>query len=506
MFTIRWVDLLSSESNFLQSSTKNDNISENLKNKKLPYEKEPDLNNSFLNSYNADLDNSNVGINLKLKNLKISDNPGKGENDDTEKKTLISDTKNEVTGEAEQTKKNICNDGSVGNINKTNNNDKNTTLETNKNGNKQNLMTNLEHEIKNSIPNNAEQNNINKIKNNNINKDEGKIGKKINDKNIKHTSKELNTSEHGDKNSVKGEGHSLTKLKRNSIGGSIKSGPSCSVSRATSNSSMKRNSYNIQKNKKNNNNKKDIKNSYFSKYIVEKKKNNEKNEEQINKNDTNLKDKTNINEPSVNENKKFSNLLTMPANNLVGTLSKGKKRKERNIDDQTSMSKMNCTISHDVEVDENNIPLNPTKKMKNKLKNKTNNEINFGNENATPTIYNRMNYLTNQLQTKINKENIDLEKFNNFNNNFINYLGDIRNNPIDSMHSVNNNRVNSRLKEIAVGKSTKEYKNYVKLVKYEDRMDDDPATPNAYENITNAKFQAKYNLWRKKLHKFDTIN
>ncbi|KEG01891.1 RNA-binding protein, putative [Plasmodium vinckei vinckei] len=495
MFTIRWVDLLSSESNF----TKNDNISENLKNKKLPYEKETDLNNSFLNSYNADLDNSNVGINLKLKNLKISNNPEKEENNDKEKKTLISDTKNEITGEADQTKKNICNDGSDGNINKINSNEKNTTLETNKNGNKQNLMANSDNEVKNSTPNNAEQNNITNIENNNINKEEGK-----NDKNIKHTTKELNNNNHDDKNSLKGEGHSLTKLKRNSIGGSIKSGPSCSVSRATSNSSMKRNSYNIQKNKKNN--KKDIKNSYFSKYIVEKKKNNEKNEEQINKNNPNLKEKTNNNEPSVNENKKFSNLLTMPANNLVGTLSKGKKRKERNIDDQTSMSKMNCTISHDVEIDENNIPLNPTKKMKNKLKNKTNNEVNFGNENATPTIFNRMNYLTNQHQTKINKKNIDLEKFNNFNNNFINYLGDIRNNPIDSMHSVNNNRVNSRLKEIAVGKSTKEYKNYVKLVKYEDRMDDDPATPNAYENITNAKFQAKYNLWRKKLHKFDTIN
>lgn len=199
----------------------------------------------------------------------------------------------------------------------------------------------------------------------------------------------------------------------------------------------------------------------------------------------------------------------MHANNLVGTLSKGKKRKERNIDDHTSMSKINCTISHDIEIDDDNIPLNPTKKVKNKLKNKINNEDNFGNKNATPTIYNQMNLkgLTEiNYLTKINKENINLEKFNNFNNNFINYLGDIRNNPIDSMHSVNNNRVNSRLKEIAVGKSTKEYKNYVKLVKYEDRMDDDPATPNAYENITNAKFQAKYNLWRKKLHKFDTIN
>lgn len=93
MFTIRWVDLLSSESNFLQSSTKNDNINENLKNKKLPYEKEGDLNNSFLNSYNADLDNSNVGINLKIKNLKLSDNSEKVENDETEKKILIDDSK-----------------------------------------------------------------------------------------------------------------------------------------------------------------------------------------------------------------------------------------------------------------------------------------------------------------------------------------------------------------------------------------------------------------------------
>ncbi|KMZ81109.1 hypothetical protein PVIIG_02591 [Plasmodium vivax India VII] len=105
----------------------------------------------------------------------------------------------------------------------------------------------------------------------------------------------------------------------------------------------------------------------------------------------------------------------------------------------------------------------------------------------------------------LSSDNINLEKFKNFDANFINYLGDIRSHFSDPFVSSNSNRVNSRLKEIAVGKSTKEYKNYVKVVKYEERMDDDPSTPNAYENVTNAKFQAKYNLWRKKLHRFDSI-
>ncbi|KMZ81108.1 hypothetical protein PVIIG_02590, partial [Plasmodium vivax India VII] len=71
MSTIRWVDLLSSESNLSHSVANNEDVAEKAKKKKFPYDQERDLNSSFLNSYNGDLDNSNVGINLKIKNMSI---------------------------------------------------------------------------------------------------------------------------------------------------------------------------------------------------------------------------------------------------------------------------------------------------------------------------------------------------------------------------------------------------------------------------------------------------
>lgn len=66
-------------------------------------------------------------------------------------------------------------------------------------------------------------------------------------------------------------------------------------------------------------------------------------------------------------------------------------------------------------------------------------------------------------------------------------------------------RIYSRLKDIAIGKSTKGYQNYIKKVPIDKRAADDPQTPNMRENISAARFQVIYRKWRTSLHKYDNI-
>ncbi|KAK1443999.1 hypothetical protein BgAZ_208750 [Babesia gibsoni] len=66
-------------------------------------------------------------------------------------------------------------------------------------------------------------------------------------------------------------------------------------------------------------------------------------------------------------------------------------------------------------------------------------------------------------------------------------------------------RLCSRLKDIAIGKSTKGYQNYIKKVPIDQRTADDPQTPNMRENISAARFQTIYRKWRTSLHKYDNI-
>lgn len=66
-------------------------------------------------------------------------------------------------------------------------------------------------------------------------------------------------------------------------------------------------------------------------------------------------------------------------------------------------------------------------------------------------------------------------------------------------------RVYSRLKDIAIGKATKGYQNYIRMVPRDERGPDDPQTPNS-KNISASKFRAIYRTWRTLLHKYDDAN
>ncbi|GAW80339.1 hypothetical protein, conserved [Plasmodium gonderi] len=641
MSTIRWVDLLSSESNFSHSVTNNDDIGEKEKKKKFLYNKEKDLNNSFLNSYTLDLDNSNVGINLKIKNMCIAEKDGKPSENAKNGKNLIVGTEKELVVESDlngrmnnnESEKNtpmeypnggetlvgkwelnqreeqgsfddakvhsqvnfqteiqknvVIHEGANKNISGTN---KNSTSRINENCSQPNDENSVLHQTpggfintKMSSPEVCSPSELFEVKTKVQEKDQKETVLHIpnvdsNGIEEKDKSYLLNTSKCKEENNTfqtenaekKNEKGKMTKMK-------IPSNSSNSVSgkrgKKIRNVSLDKQS---------------IKNSYFTKYIVKRGNENKSAVETVmgcsltnkDQKETHEREKHGQNRDQKQDQKerqKQGQKQDQKQGQKQGPkqdqkqdqtqmgkkdVQKGKKRKDRLsvTCENSTASKFNCTVSHEVTVDENNIPMNPTKKMKNKMKGGVKLMMKEGggdkgiNKNAeeegeyekrklAPLCHenkdsetkiklinnstkdepkmrkdekNNLGIVENmplpqfltpmQNYQLMNNDNIDLEKFKNFDNNFINYLGDIRNNFSDPFVNSNNNRVNSRLKEIAVGKSTKEYKNYVKLVKYEERMDDDPSTPNAYENVTNAKFQAKYNLWRKKLHKFDTIS
>ena len=60
-----------------------------------------------------------------------------------------------------------------------------------------------------------------------------------------------------------------------------------------------------------------------------------------------------------------------------------------------------------------------------------------------------------------------------------------------------------REKQIAMGKDTNGYKNYVKMVEKEWRRPEDPQTPDPRERIGKKRFVGKLQKWRHLLHKFD---
>lgn len=64
-------------------------------------------------------------------------------------------------------------------------------------------------------------------------------------------------------------------------------------------------------------------------------------------------------------------------------------------------------------------------------------------------------------------------------------------------------RMISRLKQIAIGKSLPEYKNYINKVPIEERSPDDPVTPKCDTRLTKREFDNLYREWRVKLHKYE---
>lgn len=63
----------------------------------------------------------------------------------------------------------------------------------------------------------------------------------------------------------------------------------------------------------------------------------------------------------------------------------------------------------------------------------------------------------------------------------------------------------ARMKDIAIGKATAGYRNFLKQVGTERRSDGDPMTPDAKLRCSKAQFQRVYQKWRKQLHQYDTV-
>ncbi|CUV06579.1 unnamed protein product [Cryptosporidium hominis] len=70
-----------------------------------------------------------------------------------------------------------------------------------------------------------------------------------------------------------------------------------------------------------------------------------------------------------------------------------------------------------------------------------------------------------------------------------------------------NKRISSRLFQIAIGKGTRAYQNFLKLKpRKEDREPNDPQTPNAHTRCPQKQFTDQLNQWRKSLHQYDDFD
>ncbi|KAK9171978.1 Histone RNA hairpin-binding protein [Cryptosporidium meleagridis] len=70
-----------------------------------------------------------------------------------------------------------------------------------------------------------------------------------------------------------------------------------------------------------------------------------------------------------------------------------------------------------------------------------------------------------------------------------------------------NKRISSRLFQIAIGKGTRAYQNFLKLKpRKEDREPNDPQTPNAHARCPQKQFTDQLNQWRKSLHQYDDFD
>lgn len=492
MSKVRWVDLLNSESANTFETKESIPKKTNTQN-----EQGSVLHKNLLDSFNtADLDNSNVGINLQIKNMTILDKNTKTVNEENnlnyQQPKEEEQTKN--VNEKEQEKAEVSVQEKFGK-------QINEPIGRNERKEDGTVLVKNKTQEENKIEERSQK--------------ENSLNKKEHTQEIsKRQRKQCKIDEY------------VNKHERNEA--------------KSRNSSLRRSSRNKKDNMKNNNetNKKNVEEKNTQ--TDAKKKENKVlkfNLENIKKTQKGKKRKERNNGTTDNSISKYDYTescdITVDENNVPLNPTKKIKKKEKEKDqeekegkkfsntNQTNLkNQINNSSSVVVENTQNKKSVNYPF-MKNELNDKEKQKIqDFMNKLTMPNykfIKEKKNSLTqdkehnkkisdfNNTVITQNSENVSMSPFDKFNEHFDNYVGDIMNNYELSMNNVNSNRVSRRLKEIAVGKSTKEYKNYVKVVKYDERMEDDPKTPNAYENMTNATFQAKYNLWRKKLHKFDEI-
>ncbi|PFH33923.1 hypothetical protein BESB_070750 [Besnoitia besnoiti] len=67
-------------------------------------------------------------------------------------------------------------------------------------------------------------------------------------------------------------------------------------------------------------------------------------------------------------------------------------------------------------------------------------------------------------------------------------------------------RESARMKDIAIGKATQGYRNFIRAVPKDERGDGDPATPDPKQRCSKAQFQREYQDWRKQLHRYDSCS
>lgn len=64
-------------------------------------------------------------------------------------------------------------------------------------------------------------------------------------------------------------------------------------------------------------------------------------------------------------------------------------------------------------------------------------------------------------------------------------------------------RASARMKDIAVGKATEGYRNFIRIIPKDNRRAGDPATPDPKQRCSKAKFQRELLDWRRQLHRYD---
>ncbi|OII73049.1 histone mRNA hairpin-binding protein [Cryptosporidium ubiquitum] len=134
------------------------------------------------------------------------------------------------------------------------------------------------------------------------------------------------------------------------------------------------------------------------------------------------------------------------------------------------------------------------------------------NQNAINERNTQKKMLSNQLSTPKRQKNILVKspivstpKTPQFNSSH-------RNNDfsVDISASSNidwNKRISSRLFQIAIGKGTRAYQNFLRLKpRKEDREPNDPQTPNAHIRCPQKQFTDQLNQWRKSLHQYDDLD
>jgi len=78
--------------------------------------------------------------------------------------------------------------------------------------------------------------------------------------------------------------------------------------------------------------------------------------------------------------------------------------------------------------------------------------------------------------------------------------------PYFAIQEISAKRLESRQKQIDIGKNTPGYKNYIRLIKKEQRSYSEPQTPDKYQICSKRSWDGQIRVWRRLLHHYDPIS